>query len=75
MLKETAEQIRHKMKMETASSEQDACSNQDSINTTTLSPIFHDQRRNFITQFQNDPVDYRKTFNEHNRKIMKNGEN
>lgn len=51
MLKDTAEKVRHKMKIETANSEQDACSNQDSFNTTALSPIFHDQQRHFIKQF------------------------
>lgn len=51
MLKDTAEQVRHKMKTETANSEQDACSIQHSFNTTTSSPTFPDQQGNFITQF------------------------
>lgn len=51
MLKDTAKQVKLKMKIETANSEQGACSNQDSFNTTTLSPIFHIQQRNFIEQF------------------------
>lgn len=64
MLKDTAEQVRHKMKIETANSVQGACSNQDSFNTTTLSPIFHVQQRNFIKQFKNYLGDYRKACNE-----------
>lgn len=39
------------MKIDTANLEQDACSTQDSFNTTTLSPVFHDQQRIFIKQF------------------------
>lgn len=75
MLKNTAEQVRHNMKIDTANLGQDACSNQDSFNTTTLSPISHDQQRNVIKQFLNYPGDYRKTFNEHdNRKRMKHEE-
>lgn len=50
MLKDTAEPVGHKMKIETATSEQGACSNQDGFNTTTLSPTFHIQQRNFIKQ-------------------------
>lgn len=51
MLKDTAEQVRQKMKIETANLGQDACSNQDSFNTMTLLPNFHDQQTNFIKQF------------------------
>lgn len=51
MLKDTAEQVRHKMKIETANSEQGAWSNQGSFNTTILSPVFHVQQGNIVKQF------------------------
>lgn len=56
------------MKIETANSGWDACPNQHRLKTTALSPIFHNQQKNFIKKFLNDPGDYRKTFNKHNNK-------